>query len=256
MYMWAAHGARSPGPPAAWSLYLGCMYNEAPPPWPLAEPALASAASASRFRCSTELPYSPSRDGLSYLTKFLFFRLFRLFPLFSLFPPLPLRFDAKLHASNRTPPVAASGHAIEAAEPFAIPDFHHRLSRSQPQPHPPPSDKVFVLDCFFVLLSRSRAIATTSGLNRAWLSNSAFRVSRLLISGSRRQAGLKPPLNSFFFPPSPSPFSPPSNRVESIVAPRRTRHLRLESRSRQHHHQPCPCTRTAPWELCLPAMLA
>lgn len=114
------------------------------------------------------------------------------------FPPLPLRFDAKLHASNRTTPVAASGHAIEAAEPFAIPDFHHRLSRSQPQPHPPSSDKVFVLDCFFVLLSRSRAIATISGLNRAWLSSSAFRVSRLLISGSRRQAGVKPPLNSFF----------------------------------------------------------
>ncbi|KAL7894181.1 hypothetical protein HDV64DRAFT_130542 [Trichoderma sp. TUCIM 5745] len=113
---------------------LGPHVQRGAPPWPLADPALASVASTSRFRCSTELPYSPSRDGLSYLTKFLLFRLFRLFPLLFSFPHLPLRFDARLHASNRTTPVAASGHAIEAAEPFAISDSHHRLSRSQPQP--------------------------------------------------------------------------------------------------------------------------
>lgn len=137
-------------PAAAWSLYLGCMYNEAPPlgPWrnpaPAPAPALALLLLASGAPPSYLIPPAATACRTSQSSSS-----FAFFAFSSSLPPLPLRFDAKLHASNRITPVAASGHAIAAAEPFAIPDFHHRLSRSQPQPHPPSSDKFLVLDCLF-----------------------------------------------------------------------------------------------------------
>lgn len=102
LYMWAAHGARSPGPPRRGACTWAACTTRRPP---LAlggtstSTSTSSGSAASRFRCSTELPYSPSRDGLSYLTKFLFFRLFRLF-LFSSSSAAPLRRKTPRFESN------------------------------------------------------------------------------------------------------------------------------------------------------------
>lgn len=143
-------------PPAAWSPVLGLHVQRGAPPWPLAEPALVLLLLllASGAPPSYLIPPAATACRTSQSSSSFAFSLF----LFSLLP-LPLRFDAKLHVSNRITPVAASGHAIEAAEPFrAIPDFHHRLSRPQPQPHPPPSDKFLSLIVFFACSCREAVL--------------------------------------------------------------------------------------------------
>lgn len=180
MYMWAAHGARSPGPPPAWSLYLGCMYNEAPP---LGGTRAAWLLLGRRAWLASSAPPTyliPPAATAVVPHKFLFFRLLRLFLSLPFLSALPLRVDEQLHASNHAR--RCEWTRDRAAEPIsAIPDFI-AAQAAQPQPHPPTG--FFLL--FLSLPSRSCAFPRSSRLHRAWLDNSAFRLSRLLISGSRR----------------------------------------------------------------------
>lgn len=138
MYMWAAHGARSPGPPPAWSLYLGCMYNEAPP---LGGTRAAWLLLGRRAWLASSAPPSyliPPAATAVVPHKFLFFRLLRLF--LSL-PFLCARVDEQLHASNHAR--RCEWTRDRAAEPIStIPDFI-AAQAAQPQPYPPSVDRVF-----------------------------------------------------------------------------------------------------------------
>lgn len=111
---------------------LGLHVQRGAPP-PLAEPELLGCfwdAEPGSLQVLHRVTLFPQPRRLSYLTSSSSFAFFAFSSL--LFSSLLLcRSASTKNSTLRITPVAASGHAIEAAEPIsAILDFHHRLSRS------------------------------------------------------------------------------------------------------------------------------